>query len=238
MDKQSKPKFKHIGIVGITTVGACICANEIVAIAARQDPQDSGAHPEYTLNAFSFEKYKDCVRQKDWSKLAEIILESIDKLKSTGAEFIIIPSNTPHYEIQKIKDRSPLPVLNLIEITADECVRKNFKKVAILGTKSTMQDGLYHHELRLRGIELIIPEESLCNYIDDLIMNEIIPSKINIRTVQNVSREIKKLKCDGIILGCTELPEVYNQENLGMPVIDTTRLLAQKAFEMATNAVV
>lgn len=229
MDKQIK--FKHIGIVGITTVGACICANEIVAIAAKQDLHHSGVHPEYTLHAFSFEQYKNCVIQKDWNKLADIILDSIHKLKSIGAEFIIIPSNTPHYGIQKIKNYSPLPVLNLIEITADECVKQNFKKVAILGTKSTMQGGLYHNELVLRNIDSVIPEESVCNLIDDLIMNEIIPSKINTQTVQQVAREIKKLKCDGIILGCTELPEIYNQENLGMSVVDTTRLLAQKAYE-------
>ena len=82
--------MKHIGIVDITTVGACICANEIVALAARSD--SSGKHPEFTMHAFSFDEYKALVISQDWTALAIKILKSIEKLKSAGAEFIIIPS--------------------------------------------------------------------------------------------------------------------------------------------------
>src|SRR5689334_17676944 len=109
--------MKHIGIVDITTVGACICANEIVSLAAKNDP--SGKHPEFTLHSFSFDEYKKHVVSQDWNALALKILKSIEKLKLTGAEFIIIPSNTPHYAIKFIQEKSPLPVLNLIEITAN-----------------------------------------------------------------------------------------------------------------------
>ncbi len=233
MDEQNS--MRHIGIVGITTVGACICANEIVAALARQDSLGLGEHPEYTMHVFPFAMYKKCVIEKDWDKMADIILMSIDKLKSAGANFIIIPSNTPHYAIEKIKASSPLPVVNLVEITADECKHRGFKKVAVLGTKSTMQDGLYDKELQLREINPVIPEESVRNRVDNLIMNEIIPSQINPITVQDVAKDIKKLECDAVILGCTELPEVYNEDNLGLPVVDTTRLLAQKALELSTK---
>lgn len=223
--------MKHIGIVDITTVGACICANEIVALAARENLTSN--HPEFTLHAFSFEIYKNFVLKQDWNGLANKILESIEKLKKTGADFIIIPSNTPHFAISIIQERSPLPVLNLIEITADECFEKHYRRVAVLGTKFTMQNGLYDQPLKQRNITIVIPNDLICERIHNLIMDEIIPSKINPETVELVKNDIKKLKCDAVILGCTELPEVFNEINLGIPVVDTTRLLARAALEFA-----
>ncbi len=223
--------MKRIGIVVITTVGACICINEIVAAAARKD--DTGAHPEYVSIAFSFDRYKEKVIQKDWIGMGDIILEAINKLKLLEVDFVIIPSNTPHYAIEYIQKNSPLPVLNLLELTINECVRQNYRRVAVLGTFSTMQDGLYANALESRGIIPVIPDMMLCKQIDRLIMEEIIPFKISTESVSKVSDKIKCLECDAIILGCTELPEVYNAKNLGNPVIDTTRLLAREALMFA-----
>lgn len=223
----------HIGIVDITTVGACICANAIVEKAAELNP--SGEHPEFTLHSFSFKRYIDAINKRDWDAVANIILESIEKLKSTGADFIIIPSNTPHFAIQKIQKESPLPVLNIIEIVSDECVHRGFKKVAILGTKFTMQGGLYLQALKDKEIQQILPDNEACELIHNFIMNEIIPSKINSRTALLIAENIKKLPCDVVALACTELPAVYNEENLGIPVIDTTRLIAYKALEYAMS---
>lgn len=223
----------HIGIVVITTVGACICANEIVAQAARSD--SSGKHPEFTMHAFSFDEYKSLVVSQNWTALAFKILESIEKLKLSGAEFIIIPSNTPHYAIKWIQERSPLPVLNLIELTANECLRKGYQRVAVLGTKFTMLGGLYDTYLRDRGITPVIPDKAACEKIDRLIMDEIIPSKVNPQSVEEVKTLIQQLDCDAVILGCTELPEVYDSKKLGKPAVDTTRLLAHEALFVAAK---
>jgi aspartate racemase len=223
--------MKHIGIVDITTIGACICINEIVSEAARQD--SSGKHPEFTMHAFSFDIYKKLIVNQDWKNLAEVILESINTLKSISADFIIIPSNTPHFAIDIIQVKSPLPVLNLIEITANECQRRGCSRVAVLGTKFTMQGKLYDQLLRDRYIIPLIPNDMVCERIHNLIMNEIISSKINPQTVEQVKLDIQKLECDTVILGCTELPEVYNKANLGVEVIDTTRLIAHAALEFA-----
>jgi len=223
--------MKHIGIVDITTIGACICANAIVAEAAKEDLL--GRHPEFTMHAFSFYRYKELVVKQNWSGLADVILESIAILKNAGAEFIIIPSNTPHYAIEIIQNKSPLLVINLVDVVVDECCNRNYKQVAILGTKFTMQGGLYEKPLREKKIMPVIPDERACERINDLIMNEIIPSKVSPDTVEKVKKDIKQLNCDAVILGCTELPEVYDEKKLGLPVIDTTRLLACKALEFS-----
>lgn len=233
--KGDQEKMKHIGIVVITTVGACICVNEIVAEAARRDA--NGRHPEITMHSFSFDQYKEFVITRNWKGIAELIGKSIQKLQKAGADFIIIPSNTPHYGFVEIVAQSSLPVLNLVELTANECQRRGFKKVAVLGTKLTMQEGLYDSPLKQKGIIPVIPDEKGCDSINTLIMNEIIPSKSSRYTMASevAKNIIKKLQCDAVILGCTELPEVYNEQNLRMPIIDTTRLLAHKALDFAVS---
>jgi aspartate racemase len=228
--------MKKIGVVAITTVGANICTNEIVAEAARRG--GLGKHPDFALHAFSFDRYKKCVVNEDWNSMADLILESIAKLKMIGMDFIIIPSNTPHYGFEKIKTGSPLPVLNLIEITAIECAKHGYKKVAVLGTKSTMLGGLFDEYLTNRNIVPVIPNPQECELINDLIMNEIIPFKDTRHAAAKIVAEstLKKMDCDAYILGCTELPDVYSRENLGKPVIDTTRLLSYYALNYALSS--
>ena len=223
--------MKHIGIVDITTIGACLCANEIVAQAAKTD--SSGKHPEFTMHAFSFDQYDDCMRRKDWTSLAKKICDSIRLLEKVGANFIIIPSNTPHFAIDLIQKESPLAVVNLIKIVAAECQRRGFRKVLVLGTLLTMQEGLYNKVLGAKNIAAIIPTNDVCEKLHHFIMKEIIPSMINSATLEDIRREIQKYECDAVILGCTELPLVYNENNLGKPVIDTTRLLAHHALTLA-----
>lgn len=225
--------MKHIGIVDITTVGACICANEIVAEYTRINKTEM--HPEFTLHAFPFALYKEYILSQDWVGLSNVILSSIDKLCSCGCEFIIIPSNTPHYAIKSIIDRATIPVLNMIELVADECVARGYKKVSILGTKITMQGGLYKDYLGGKGITIVTPDDDGCNLINSLIFDYIIPLKkdrVNF-SMMIADTVIKKMDCDAIILACTELPDVYNEINLLKPVIDTTRFIAHKAIEFA-----
>ena len=223
--------MKHIGIVDITTGGACICAQEIVSESICIGLGDN--HPEFTIHAFPFEKYRHTILAKEWEKVAKVILDSIFKLQKCGADFIIIPAYSTQYCFEEVKEKSPLPVLNIIDIAVHECVRREFKKVAILGTKITMQGGIFNQELEQSGIQPIIPNHATCDRIDDLIFNEILSYKINPKTVKLLIDEIRQLNCDSVILGCTELPLVLSEKNLGISAIDTTRLLAQKAVEFA-----
>lgn len=96
-----------------------------------------------------------------------------------------------------------------------------------------MTDGLYDGYLKNKNVTPVIPDAELREDIDKLIMEQIIPSKINPNFVALVAQKIKTLDCDAVLLGCTELPEVYNDINLGKPVIDTTRLLGKIALNFS-----
>lgn len=223
--------MKHIGIVNITTAGTCLCVNELVNETIRRGLGDD--HPEFTLHGFPFIKYLNTAfNDKNWQATAEIVTESINKLKKCGTDFIIIPCNTIHYCISTIQLRSPLPVLDLVDLTVKECLRRGFKKVGVLGTKLTIKDRLFNAKLEHCGITPIIPAQEICDQTQCLI-EEIIEGKVN--SIEHLIVDIKSLNCDALILGCTELPTVLNEKNLGIPVIDTTRLLAHKALDYAMN---
>ena len=160
--------------MNITTVGASLCANEIVAKAAKND--SSGRHPEFTMHAFSYDQYNDFICRKDWTNLGNKIGQSILLLAKAGADFIIIPSNTPHYAIDQIQVNSPLPVVNLTQIVAEQCHQRGFRKILVLGTKLIMQEGLYDGVLQSKNIIPVIPSNDVCDKIEHLIRNEIIPS--------------------------------------------------------------
>lgn len=223
--------MKHVGIVDITTVGACICANELVTESNRRN--SSGNHPEFTIHSFPFSLYYKYLDKQDWSGMGQMISDSINKLRTIGANFIIIPSNTPHYAINEIMAKSLLPVLNLIELVANECVSKGYKTALILGTKQTMFGGLYEQYLIKKNINSVMLSEKEGEILHSLILNHIIPlKKDRFSMAEKINADIlSKYSCDVIILGCTELPEVYNSAILTKPVIDTTRLLAHKALD-------
>ena len=168
--------------------------------------------------------------------MSQLAITSIQRLTQAGADFAIIPSNAPHYGYAQIAAASAIPVLNLLEITAQECATQGYRTIAVLGTKATMTGGLYDAALKANGLSTVTVPEDTQTAIDRFIMDEIIPGKTTSITTANVKKLIEQLTCDAVILGCTELPEVYGPDNLlTIPSVDTTRLLALKAVARAQS---
>ena len=219
-----------IGIIDVTTVGSTICQRRLSQLGG-----ETGEHPEFVVHSLPFAQYRQALNNQDWDAISKLILYSANKLHQLDVDFIIIPSNTPHYAYQQFACHSPVPILNLIKITAQVCQAKRLNKVAILGTQPTMTEGLYTQALQTQGIELVVPDEPMLSDVHHLIIHEIVPDKINESTRQHVLQQIQQLSCDGVILGCTELPEVFNTAELGKVAIDTTRLLAEISFRIAKD---
>jgi aspartate racemase len=225
--KKGIPMLK-IGIVDVTTVGSTICQRRLSELGG-----DHGDHPEFAVHSIPFSLYRTAVITKNWKMMSELIGESLKQLNLLRPDFVIIPSNTPHYAYKQFIDYSFAPVLNLISVTAEACKKAGLKKVAILGTDATMTGGLYKEALESEGIELVTPNKEIRKVVHEFIMNEIVPGKVKLTTRKRALDLIKTISCDGFILGCTELPEVFTKNDLGKTTIDTTRLLAEVAFDIA-----
>lgn len=225
---------RHIGIVACSAEGAALCYRTICAEApVRLGPH---AHPEITLHTPSLSGYVGALEAGDLDAVASLMLHSAGILAAAGADFLICPDNTIHQAFDRVSDASPLPWLHIAEVTADEAVRQGLTSVAILGTASLVHSDVYPEALQQRGITAIRPADSVIAEIDRIIFDELVPGRILAQSRTRVSGHIQDLHqqgCDGVILGCTELPLLIGPGDSTLPVLDTTRLLARAALDRA-----
>jgi aspartate racemase len=229
--------MKHIGIAGVSIPGSLLCIDAIVEESYKHFGPDSGKHPRITYTNPSLSDIDPPIIEKRWDQVAKDLLASIDIVAGAGADFAIIPSNSPHYAIKTVQQQASLPVISIVDVAVAECKKRNMKKVGILGVSVTMSDGLYEQPLRDAGIEPFTPSLPIQENIDKLLYSEVILGKPTEQTAIKMKAIIQFLKdegCDGFIAGCTEIPVVITDESMSpLPFIDTTRLLAKRAFEEA-----
>lgn len=226
--------MQHIGIVANTAEGAALCYTAIVSESLKRFKKNR--HPEITLHSYSLDQIDPKEEAGDWDGVAQIVCSSIKKLALTGADFVIMPSNSPHYAIKQIKADSLLPVLSILDVTVQECLDKGYRKIGILGLERTMSGGLYERPLLEAGLIPVVPTENERGIVDRVLWQHVIPGRPTKETTAEVIQVIEALKkrgCDAVILGCTELPIIVTAKNSSLPIIDTTRLLAQKALARA-----
>ncbi len=225
---------RHIGIAGVSVEGALLCVRHIHSAADLLPPD---RRPQVTLHFLPFIHYSDAASRSDRPAVAELLLTSLNALHRAGADFAIIPANAPHLAFDLTAPRSPIPLLNLIELTADAC--RPYSTVAILGVRWTMRAGLYTQPLARRGIRAIVPDEPDQETIHRIITDELFYPRFVPESTDQLLSIVNKLKANGaqaVALACTELPLVLNETNCGIPAIDTTRLLAESALNHATDA--
>jgi aspartate racemase len=223
--------LKHIGIIAVSAGGASLCYETICELAWKKFGKFE--NPEISMHMLPLKDYMKHIKNDKWEEVAKLMLISIKKLVSAGADFAISPDNTVHIAFKDLKKKSPIPLL-----IAEECKTKKYKKVGILGTKYTIQSAIYEEELKKLEIDLERPTEEEQESINKTIFKELAPGQIKKSASKVFIEIIKKLKardCEAVILGCTEIPLVIDNDNSPLPVLDSTRLLAKKAFEYSTS---
>jgi aspartate racemase len=176
---------------------------------------------------------------KDYRKSDSIIIQAAQKLESAGSDFIIICANTPHKLADMISSNVKIPIVHIADATADQIIVRNIKKVALLGTKHTMEEEFYRGRLEKFGLSVIIPEKDEREIIAQAINNECQgknndESKIKII---GIIEELAKRGAEGVILGCTELPLIVNQKDTQVVLFDTMKIHAEKAVDLAIGDV-
>ncbi|CEO59089.1 hypothetical protein PMG11_03777 [Penicillium brasilianum] len=223
--------MKTIGICIPTIEGGVVCHQEIGREAMRRGI----AYPPIVTHTSPFEGINQAVKSGNFDSLAEILGESINRTAQAGAEFAIIPSNTPHIVFDETAKHSTIPVLSILNVTASHCEKHGYKRVGIMGTTPTVRMGLYDASLAKRGIAPVYTSEWEQDRVNDIIHTELVRGIFLNETRNELVGIAKRLapNCDAIILGCTELPLILDEENCGIKVVDTTRNLAHAALDFA-----
>jgi aspartate racemase len=228
---------QHIGIVGCSAEGAALCYRTICADgAALLGPH---AHPEVSMHTPSFAEYVSCLDRGDWAGVGELMLASARKLAGIGADFLICPDNTIHQAFAYVEPRSPLPWLHIAEVVATEAAARGYRRVGLTGTHWLVGSEVYPEKLQARGIECVRPGAPEREETGRIIMEELVRGifkPTSVAYLETVIQSFRVQGCEAVVLGCTELPLILNDENSPLPTLDSTRLLARAALRKAASA--
>jgi len=174
---------------------------------------------------------------EDWKALDEIMVKAAKQLEAAGADFVVLGTNTMHLCSPAIIQNISIPFLHIAEATGMKITEMGLKKVALLGTRFTMEKDFYKTYIFNKfGIEVIIPDETEREQIHNTIYRELVQGLIkdeSRKTFQQIIANLEKRGAEGVILGCTEIPSLIKQTDVKIPVFDTTAIHAEKAVEWA-----
>ena len=226
----------HIGILAHSFEGATLCfRTACLEGVKRLGPH---MHPEITMTCSPMGLVLDAWERGDNQELRAFFMEDARKLAAAGCDFFVCPDNTAHIALESAGATFPVPGLHIGEVVAERARRDGRTKVGILGTKYTMTGPVYPGALSRRGIGWAVPDESDRKVVDDIIFGELCLGIFTQDARDAYVRVIDRLKgegCDAVALVCTEIPLLVTQDLSPLPILDSTRLLAEAAVEVAVG---
>ena len=205
-------------------------------IAMYLERKGDGSYPQFVINSIDLKKGIDFMSANNLPAMADYLLEEIVKLPRAGADFGLIAANTPHIVFDSVAAKSPLPLISIVEATCACAKTRKMKRLALFGTRYTMQADFYPNVFAREGIELVIPDPQDQDYIHEKYFSELVPGNFLPETRENlltiVDRMKSKIDIDGVILAGTELPLILRGDNHhGVSLLDTGKIHCQAAVD-------
>ena len=189
------------------------------------------------LYSVDFAEIEKLQHEDRWEELTGIMVRAARTLENAGADFILICTNTMHKMADDVQKSINVPLLHLVDATAERIRQDELRKIGLLGTKFTMEQDFYKGRLSDRfGIEVIIPGNEEREFIHQVIYNELCLGVVNQTSKERFLEIIRNLisqGAEGIILGCTEIPLLVSQADIPVPIFDTTEIHAKAAVAFA-----
>lgn len=184
--------------------------------------------PDMSIESIDLFKWVELCDQKRYDELVDFTLAPIQRLAASGADFAVLTANTAHLIFDQVQARSPIPLISIVEAAAQEAARRGYKKVGLLGTGFTMKNEFFKTAFRKRGIEVEIPNEDDMDFIHGKIYEELVYEKVlpetQSRLVSIAEQMAKESGIQGLVLGCTELPLILNDNISPVPCLDTVKI--------------
>jgi len=191
------------------------------------------------LYSVDFDEIEKLQRSGDWDATADELSAAARKVESAGADFLLICTNTMHLVAPQIERALTIPILHIVDATAEALTAAGIGRVGLLGTRFTMEQEFYKGRLVERyGVDVIVPDDGEREIVHRVIYDELCLGKIMDDSREQYLHIIASLKSRGaeaIILGCTEIASLVQQHHTDVPLYDTTAIHASKAVEMALS---
>ena len=183
--------------------------------------------PNMTIESLSCFDVMRMADGGDLEGLAEYFAAGIERLYAAGCEVAALGCNMGHIVFGELERRSPIPLVSIVDATRDEAVRCGFKRVMLLGTVPTMREAYFKAPLAKAGMLVLTPGGEDRAWLGRGIAEELELGIVRDETVDHFARLVAdgaEHGVDAVILGCTELPMLAGQVDLGLPVLDTLQL--------------
>src|SRR5207247_5591052 len=225
--------MKTLGIIGGLGPESTVDYYQRI-IALYRERTGDGSYPEFIINSVDLKKGLDFMDANDLTGMADYLLQGVGKLARAGADFGLISANTPHIVFEEVAFKSPIPLISIVEATCAAAKARKLKRLALLGTRFTMQANFYPKVFSREGIELVVPDSTDQDYINDKYLNELVSGKFLPETRAGLLAIVDRMKAksdiDGLILAGTELPLILRDaDHKGIPLLDTTKIHCQAA---------
>jgi aspartate racemase len=232
--------MKTLGLIGGIGPESTIEYYRLI-IAGYRERDPKRAYPSIIVNSINLQQYIDWLNARQLDEFAKGLIQEIEVLVRAGAEFGALCSNTPHIVFDELQRSTSLPLISIVEATCERVQQLGLKRVALFGTRFTMQGRFYPDVFSRAGVELVTPDESDQNFIHEKYMNELLNDKFLPETREQMLAIADRLQeragIEGIILGGTELPLLLSPETFtdgqrnGIRFFDTTRIHVDKLIE-------
>ena len=203
-------------------------------IALFRERTGDGSYPQFIINSINLKKGLDFMDANNLTGMADYLVEEIGKLARAGATVGLISANTPHIVFDDVASQSSIPLISIVEATCAAAKLRKLKRLALFGTRYTMQATFYPKVFSREGIELLVPDPEDQTYIHDKYLNELVPGQFLPETRAGLLAIVDRMKAtsnlDGVILAGTELPLILrDSEHNGIPALDTTEIHCEAA---------
>lgn len=228
--------MKTIGLIGGMSWESSLEYYRIINECVRD--RLGGLHSaKIILYSFNLAEIAALQEEGNWDAAAVLLIGAAQKLELAGAAILIICTNTMHKVAEPVQESVAIPLVHIADATAEEIKVKGFQRIGLLGTKLTMEQHFYKERLKDKyDLDVIIPADNERNVINHVIYDELCCGQVKPSSKEQFCSIIQNLVtngAEGIILGCTEIGLLVVQQDVRIPLFDTTMIHAQAAAQYA-----
>jgi aspartate racemase len=207
-------------------------------IAAYRARQADGSYPAIVITSVDVNAMLGALMRNQLADVANLLVAEVERLEAAGAGCAAIAANSPHIVFDEVQGRSRLPLVSIVQATAQEAQRRRTTRLALFGTRFTMQGRFYQNRFELAGLTVVLPDEADQAYIHDKYMTELVQGTLRPETRDGLLAIVARMKArdgiDAVILGGTELPLILRDPTASdIPLLDTTVIHAKAIVAQA-----
>lgn len=184
-----------------------------------------------------FHEVEALMRAEAWDRVGDFLVERAKRVEAAGADFLLLCTNTMHKLADRLEGSLSIPLLHIADAAAQSVKERGMRKVALLGTRFTMEQDFYSGRLKEKhGLEVIIPDAADRELVDRVIFDELCRGVVRQESREAYMAIIERLHArgaEGLIEGCTEIPMLIDQQHSTLPIFDTTAIHAEAAVRLS-----